>query len=37
MKKVIIKDKATNSYIGVVEVFKDEIRELEKEFIVIEK
>lgn len=37
MKKVIIKDKATNSYIGVIEVFKDEIRELEKEFIVIEK
>ena len=35
MKKVMIKDKVTQSYIGIVEVYPDEIRLLETEFIVI--
>ena len=35
MQKVIIKDRTTQSYIGIVEVYPDEIRLLETEFSVI--
>lgn len=35
MLSVILKDKTTQSYIGRLEIFPDEIRNLEKEFIVI--
>lgn len=37
MITVIIKDKKTHSYIGTLEVFRDELRNLETEFIVIKK
>ncbi len=37
MIKVIIREKETNNYIGIIEVYRDEIRTLEQEFIVIEK
>lgn len=35
MVTVILKDKATKSYIGELEIFKDELQNLEEEFIVI--
>lgn len=37
MVTVIIKDKHTQSYIGEIEVFYDEIQNLEAEFIVVRK
>lgn len=37
MITVIIKDKATKSYIGEIDVYKDEVSNLEKEFIVVKK
>lgn len=36
MIKVIIRDKETNYYIGEVDVYKDEIKGLEDEFIIQE-
>lgn len=37
MVTIILKDKTTQSYIGEIEVFYDEIHNLESEFIVIKK
>lgn len=37
MITVIIKDKATQSYIGEIDVYKDELELLESDFIVIAK
>lgn len=37
MITVIIKDKATKSYIGEISIYKDELRMLESEFIVLNK
>ncbi len=37
MITVIIKDKVTKSYIGEISIYKDEIRLLETEFIVLNK
>lgn len=35
MTTVIIKDKTTNSYIGEIDIFNDELSNIEKEFVVI--
>lgn len=37
MITVIIRDKVTHSYIGEIDIFRDEIQCLETEFIVIRK
>lgn len=36
MIKVIIRDKATNYYIGEMDIYKDEVKNLEDEFIIQE-
>lgn len=37
MLTVIIRDKATNNYIGEAEVKKESLRTLEQDFIIIQK
>lgn len=37
MVKVIIRDKETSAYIGQIDIYRDEIKNLEQDFIVVVK